>query len=122
MRFGREEGAELASKHIPGLFLYEQQHQGVLQQVSTCLLVKLFTFHRKRRDEPWKDMDWDARCSGQCNSVDGSAWTALVWKMPWEMDTRPLVVCIGGKVVFAYKRTALCSLVELINDPKQSEA
>ncbi|KAK0218482.1 hypothetical protein EDD85DRAFT_942340 [Armillaria nabsnona] len=36
-------------------------------------------------------MEWDVRCTGCL--VDGSAWTALVWKMLSEMDAKPLCLC-----------------------------
>ncbi|KAK0185330.1 hypothetical protein F5146DRAFT_1125283 [Armillaria mellea] len=49
-RFGWEEEAELASKHTLSLSLHEEQHQEALRRISTRLLVKLFKFHRKRRD------------------------------------------------------------------------
>ncbi|KAK0185339.1 hypothetical protein F5146DRAFT_203138 [Armillaria mellea] len=88
-RFGWEEEAELASKHTLSLSLHEEQHQEALRRISTRSLVKLFKFHRKRRDEFRVGMEGDARCGGCDNSVDGSAWTALVWKMFWEMDARP---------------------------------
>ncbi|PBK65366.1 hypothetical protein ARMSODRAFT_442239 [Armillaria solidipes] len=88
-RFGWEEEAELASKHTLSLSLHEEQYQEALRRISTRSLVKLFKFHRKRRDEFRVGMDGDARCRGCDNSVDESAWTALVWKMFWEMDARP---------------------------------
>ncbi|KAK0185340.1 hypothetical protein F5146DRAFT_1144540 [Armillaria mellea] len=84
-----EEEAELASKHTLSLSLHEEQHEEALRRISTRSLVKLFKFHRKRRDEFRVGMEGDARCGGCGNSVDGSAWTALVWKMFWEMDARP---------------------------------
>ncbi|KAK0209336.1 hypothetical protein DFS33DRAFT_527004 [Desarmillaria ectypa] len=88
-RFGWEEEARLASKHTLCLSLHEEQHQEALQQISTRPLMKLFKFHRKRRDEFRKGMEWDARCRRCDNPADGSVWTALVWKMFWEMDVRP---------------------------------
>ncbi|KAK0218530.1 hypothetical protein EDD85DRAFT_990213 [Armillaria nabsnona] len=85
-RFGWEEEAELASKHTLSLFLHEEQHQEALQRISTRSLVKLFKYHRKRRDGFRAGMEYDARCRGCGNSVGGSAWTAKIF---WEMDTRP---------------------------------
>ncbi|KAK0467622.1 hypothetical protein IW261DRAFT_1598164 [Armillaria novae-zelandiae] len=49
-RFGWEEEAELASKHTLDLSLHEEQHQEALRRIPTRALVKLFKFHRKRRD------------------------------------------------------------------------
>ncbi|KAK0207271.1 hypothetical protein IW262DRAFT_664556 [Armillaria fumosa] len=88
-RFGWEVEAELASKHTLELSLHEEQHQDALRRIPTRALVKLFKFHRKRRDEFRIGMENDARCAGCGNAVDGSAWSALVWRMFWEMDTRP---------------------------------
>ncbi len=88
-RFGWEEEAELASKHTLSLSLHEEQHQEALQRISTRSLAKLFKFHRKRRDDLQTSMESDATCRGCGNSVHGSALTALVWKMFWEMDARP---------------------------------
>ncbi|KAG7439355.1 uncharacterized protein BT62DRAFT_925865 [Guyanagaster necrorhizus] len=87
-RFGWEEEAELASKHTLSLSLHEEQYQEALQRIPTRSLVKLFKLHRKRRDEFQMGMAWDASCKGCGESVDGSAWTALVWKMFWEMDAK----------------------------------
>ncbi|KAK0207273.1 hypothetical protein IW262DRAFT_664644 [Armillaria fumosa] len=88
-RFRWEEEAELASKHTLDLSLHEEQHQEALRRIPTRALVRLFKFHRKRRDEFRVGMEGDARCGGCGLAVDGSAWCALVWKMFWEMDARP---------------------------------
>ncbi|KAK0450462.1 uncharacterized protein EV420DRAFT_736563 [Desarmillaria tabescens] len=88
-RLGWEEEVALASKHTLSLSLNDEQHQEALQRIPTRSLVKLFKFHRKRRDEFQKGMEWDARCGGCDRSVDGSVWVALVWKMFWDMDARP---------------------------------
>ncbi|KAK0467590.1 hypothetical protein IW261DRAFT_1295384, partial [Armillaria novae-zelandiae] len=50
MRFGWDEEAELASKHMLDLSLHEEQHQEALRRIPMRALVRLFNFHRQRRD------------------------------------------------------------------------
>ncbi|KAK0466600.1 hypothetical protein IW261DRAFT_1426741 [Armillaria novae-zelandiae] len=91
-RFGWEEEAELASKHTLSLSLYEEQHQQALRLIPTRALVKLFKFHRKRRDAFRSGMageGGEGRCGGYRDAVGGAGWAALVWRMFWEMDARP---------------------------------
>ncbi|KAK0479847.1 hypothetical protein EDD18DRAFT_845079 [Armillaria luteobubalina] len=90
-RFGWEEEAELAPRHTLELSLHEEQYQEVLRRIPTRALVKLFKFHRKRRDEFRASMqgEGEGKCAGCGKAVDGEAWAALVWKMFWEMDARP---------------------------------
>ncbi|KAK0491696.1 hypothetical protein EDD18DRAFT_1080328 [Armillaria luteobubalina] len=86
-RFGWDDEAELASKHTLELSLHEE----ALRRIPTRPLVRLFKFHRKRRDEFRVGMQGEGHvaCAGCGKAVDGEAWAALVWKMFWEMDARP---------------------------------
>ncbi|KAK0467620.1 hypothetical protein IW261DRAFT_1058773 [Armillaria novae-zelandiae] len=91
-RFGWGEEAELASKHTLDLSLHEEQHQEALRRIPTRALVKLFKFHRKRRDAFRSGMAAEGeerRCAGCGEAVGGAGWAALVWRMFWEMDARP---------------------------------
>ncbi|KAK0207275.1 hypothetical protein IW262DRAFT_664830 [Armillaria fumosa] len=78
-RFGWEEEAELASKHTLELSLHEEQHEEALRRIRTRALVRLFKFHRKRRDEFRVGMEDNARCGSCGNSVDElGGWVAVV--------------------------------------------
>ncbi|KAK0466611.1 hypothetical protein IW261DRAFT_1613109 [Armillaria novae-zelandiae] len=91
-RFGWDEEAELASKHTLELSLHEEQHQEALRRIPTRALVRLFKFHRKRRDAFRTGMAGEGaerRCGGCAEAVGGAGWAALVWRMFWEMDARP---------------------------------
>ncbi|KAK0485538.1 hypothetical protein EDD18DRAFT_699292 [Armillaria luteobubalina] len=90
-RFEWEEEAELASKHTLYLSLHEEQHQEALLRIPTPALVRLFKFHRKRRDEFRVGMQGEGlvMCAGCGKAVDGEAWAALVWRTFWEMDASP---------------------------------
>ncbi|KAK0485552.1 hypothetical protein EDD18DRAFT_1083221, partial [Armillaria luteobubalina] len=91
MWFGWEEEAEIASRHTLELSLHEEQHQEALRRIPTPALVKLFKFHRKRRDEFRVGMQGEGHlmCAGCGKAVGAEAWAALVWRMFWEMDARP---------------------------------
>ncbi|KAK0485534.1 hypothetical protein EDD18DRAFT_699095 [Armillaria luteobubalina] len=91
-RFGREEEAELASRYTLELSLHEEQHEEALRRIPTRALVKLFKFHRKRRDECHVSMQGEGHtvmCAECGKTVGGETWAALVWKMFWEMDVSP---------------------------------
>ncbi|KAK0462132.1 hypothetical protein IW261DRAFT_1348480, partial [Armillaria novae-zelandiae] len=91
-RFGWDEEAELASRHTLELSLHEEQHQGELRRIPTHALVRLFKFHRKRRDAFRAGMAGEGaerRCGGCGEAVAGAGWAALVWRMFWEMDAQP---------------------------------
>ncbi|KAK0462129.1 hypothetical protein IW261DRAFT_199849 [Armillaria novae-zelandiae] len=87
-RFGWEEEAELASKHALDLSLHEEQHQEALRPIQTCVLVRLFKFHRKRRDAFRAGMAGESM-ERRCAAVGGEAWAVLMWRMFWEMNPRP---------------------------------
>ncbi|KAK0466614.1 hypothetical protein IW261DRAFT_1683522 [Armillaria novae-zelandiae] len=92
-RFGWDEEAELASKNTHELSLHEEQHQEALRRIPTRALVRLCKFHPKRRDEFRTGMAGEGaerRCGGCGETVGGEAWATLLWRMFWEMDTRPL--------------------------------
>ncbi|KAK0479812.1 hypothetical protein EDD18DRAFT_1206869 [Armillaria luteobubalina] len=90
-RFGWDEEAELASRHMLDLSLHDEQHQEALQRIPTRALVKLFKFHWKRRDEFRVGMQDEGHvmCAACGEAMDEEAWAALVWRMFWEMDARP---------------------------------
>ncbi|KAK0462137.1 hypothetical protein IW261DRAFT_1348466 [Armillaria novae-zelandiae] len=91
-RFGWDEEAELASRHTLDLSLHDELHQEALRRILTRALVKLFKFHRKRRDAFRAGMAAEGeerRCGGCGEALGGAGWAALVWRMFWEMDTRP---------------------------------
>ncbi|KAK0467611.1 hypothetical protein IW261DRAFT_1426467 [Armillaria novae-zelandiae] len=80
-RFGWAEKAE-----------HEEQHQEALHRIPTRALVKLFKFHRKRRDAFRAGMAGESaerRCGGCGEAVGEEAWAALLWRMFWEMDAQP---------------------------------
>ncbi|KAK0466621.1 hypothetical protein IW261DRAFT_1113704 [Armillaria novae-zelandiae] len=74
-RFGWGEEAELVSKHTLDLSLHEEQHQEVLRRIPTRALVRLFKFHRKRRDAFRAGMAGEGaerRCGGCGEAVGGA--------------------------------------------------
>ncbi|KAK0491704.1 hypothetical protein EDD18DRAFT_1109457 [Armillaria luteobubalina] len=78
-RFGWEEEAELASRHTLELSLHEEQYQERLRWIPMCALVRLFKFHRKRRDEFQVGMQGEGHvmCAGCGKVVDvGSVGSA----------------------------------------------
>ncbi|KAK0436277.1 hypothetical protein EV421DRAFT_1739732 [Armillaria borealis] len=93
----------MATVNTPGTDAILSSPEGILYRLPSCaqsswdlgsgkvlrtsIIAPVF-FHRKR-DEFRESMECDARCRGCGNSVDGSSWTALVWKMFWEIDVRP---------------------------------
>ncbi|KAK0467617.1 hypothetical protein IW261DRAFT_1680158 [Armillaria novae-zelandiae] len=110
-RFGWDEEAELASKHTLELSLHEEQHQEVLRRIPTRALVKLFKFHRKRRDEFRAGMAGEgaeSRCAGCGKAVGGAGWAALVWRMFWEMDARPSGEGLCSLEVEEWEETERC--------------
>ncbi|KAK0486733.1 hypothetical protein EDD18DRAFT_1292630 [Armillaria luteobubalina] len=90
-RFRWDEEADLASRYRLELSLHDEQHQEALRRIPTCALVRLFKFHRKRRDEFRVGMRGEGlvMCVGCGKVVDAEAWAALLWRMFWEIYASP---------------------------------